>query len=415
MLSKLARGLNGAARSAALRGPGAGAFAQHRQARCFTQIGGNLDATRGEDPTPLDVKFWTGKSAIPFEKFQLDVSKYDLKKILSARSAEGEVRADFALRDTQLLRDHSKQIFEETGAVHLVNGNLQNFKEMKALTNVVMGDTDADYKGGANLRKPIEKNVYDTGAPKEADLQYHHEMAYIKDSPKWLAFGALETTDDPMKGATYISENLGATEMLLDTKFGQKLLEKGCCYIRKLPDLKYFRDNGLDGSIVYNYWQTSTGTEDMEEAAEIMRAKGLEVEWEDSPLFGRYMVTKYYVDTFEYDPFSDRNTLYASVADDYAWFDSWPGVKDLPHWERPLKLTFGDGEVMTRADKQLWVDCYDKNGVPIMWNKGDVAVICNWRTAHGRPKYDLLPGEKRELGVIIGETFERQGEVEGKN
>lgn len=45
--------------------------------------------------------------------------------------------------------------------------------------------------------------------------------------------------------------------------------------------------------------------------------------------------------------------MYASVADDYAWFDSWPGVSDLPHWERPLKLNYGDDSVMTREDKQV--------------------------------------------------------------
>ncbi len=41
---------------------------------------------------------------------------------------------------------------------------------------------------------------------------------------------------------------------------------------------------------------------------------------------------------------------------------------------------------MTREEKQLWVDCYDKNGIPVMWQKGDLAIICNYRTAHGRPK-----------------------------
>merc|ERR1719305_648265 len=192
-----------------------------------------------------------------------------------------------------------------------------------------------------------------------------------------------------MKGATFISENVGATDMLMDSKFGQKLVDKGCCYIRKLPDRKFFMDNSLDTSIVYNYWQTSTGTEDKDEAEAIMRSKGLEVEWQDSPVFGRYMVTKYFVDTFEYDPYNDRNTMYASVADDYAWFDTWPGLKDLPHWERPLKLNFGDGEVMTRSEKQFWDDCYANNGIPIAW-------------------------EKRDLAIILGETYVRQGEVEGK-
>ena len=95
--------------------------------------------------------------------------------------------------------------------------------------------------------------------------------------------------------------------------------------------------------------------------------------------------------------------------------DSWPGVSELPHYERPLKLNFGDDTIMTRDEKQYWVDCYDRNGVPILWEKGDIAVVCNYRWAHGRPTYDLKPGEKRELGVIIGNTFERRGQVEGKH
>lgn len=270
------------------------------------------------------------------------------------------------------------------------------------------------YEGGANQRAPLEANVYDTGAPRQADIHYHHEMAYVGQSCKWVAFGAIAATDDPLKGATFISLNNPATEELMETKLGEKLKDKGVCYVRKLPDKKYFDDNDLDRSIVYNYWQTSFMTDDVEVAQERAAAKGLEVEWQHSPVFGRYMVTKYYVDCFEYDPWTDKNTMYASVADDYAWFDSWPGVKELPHWERPLKLTFGDDEVMTRAEKQQWVDHYDNNGVPILWKKGDLAICCNYRTAHGRPRYSLNKGEKRELGVFLGTTYERQGALPGK-
>ena len=87
------------------------------------------------------------------------------------------------------------------------------------------------------------------------------------------------------------------------------------------------------------------------------------------------MVTKFYVSAFEYDPYSDKNLIYSSIADDYMWFDSWHGVKDLPHWERPLKLNFGDDEVMTREEKQQFVDAFDAHGVPIYWRQGDISVI----------------------------------------
>jgi len=409
MLAKLAESNRAAMSGLARRSIGLPSASRLQQKRGFYK-----PRPQDEDSTPLDLKFWNGTPAIPYEKFQIDMNKYDLKKILSARNADGSVAADKDLRETQVLREHMDQVFTDVGAVHLVNTNMTTGDEFSAVTKILMEYEERDYEGGANLRIPIEKNVYDTGAPKEANILYHHEMAYVDTSCKWVAFGALESPKDAMKGATFISANVGATDMLLDSKFGERLIEKGCCYIRKLPDRKYFLDNNLDASIVYNYWQTSTGTEDMNEAEAIMRSKGLEVEWQDSPIFGRYMVTKYYVDTFEYDPYTDRNTMYASVADDYAWFDTWPGLKDLPHWERPLKLNFGDGEVMTRSEKQFWDDCYANNGIPIAWKKGDLAIICNYRTAHGRPKYSLEDGEKRDLAVILGETYVRQGEVEGK-
>jgi len=409
MLGKLAESNRATMSGLARRSVGLPAAGRLQQKRGFYK-----PRPQDEDATPLDLKFWNGKPAIPYEKFQIDMKKYDLKKILSAMNADGSIAADHDLRETQVLREHMDQVFTDVGAVHLVNTDMTTGEQFTAVTKILMDYEERDYEGGANLRVPIEKNVYDTGAPKEANILYHHEMAYVDTSCKWVAFGALEAPKDAMKGATFISANVGATDMLLDSKFGERLVEKGCCYIRKLPDRKYFLDNNLDASIVYNYWQTSTGTEDMDEAEAIMRSKGLEVEWQDSPVFGRYMVTKYYVDTFEYDPYTDRNTMYASVADDYAWFDTWPGLKDLPHWERPLKLNFGDGEVMTRSEKQFWDDCYSNNGIPIAWKKGDLAIICNYRTAHGRPHYSLDDAEKRDLAVILGETYVRQGEVEGK-
>jgi hypothetical protein len=95
------------------------------------------------------------------------------------------------------------------------------------------------------------------------------------------------------------------------------------------------------------------------------------------------------------------------MADDSAWFDTWPLVQHLPADDRPLKLTFGDLTEMTREEKELFIDIYDRHGIPIPWKVGDVALICNYRFAHGRPGIQLKEGEDRELGVLIGESFRR--------
>lgn len=44
--------------------------------------------------------------------------------------------------------------------------------------------TTRKYEGGANSRSEISPNVYEVGAPLDAYLHYHHEMAYVNTSVK---------------------------------------------------------------------------------------------------------------------------------------------------------------------------------------------------------------------------------------
>lgn len=374
-----------------------------------------------EDDRSIVPRFWTGTTPIPVESYTFDCSQYDMKNIVTTKDNSSEtdhtslheVKINYDHPQATKMIDEMTKMFTDVGAVHCINTGLTSMEEMEKLSKVISGE-GMWYEGGANLRGFLEKNVYDTGAPRQANIHYHSEMAYVHDSTKWIAFLCEHAPKDPLKGATFLSDKRGATDEVMSTPFGEKLKEKGMCYVRKLPDLKYFKDNNLDSSIVYNYWQTSMGTDDMDEAVEVANRKGLEVEWQDSPMFGRYMVTKYYVSAFEYCPYTDKNLLYASLADDYMWFDTWPGVKALPHWERPLKLNFGDDEVMTRDEKQQFIDVYDNHGLPIYWRQGDISVVCNYRFAHGRPQYGLEPEEKRELGVVLGEAYRRQEDLPEK-
>lgn len=120
--------------------------------------------------------------------------------------------------------------------------------------------------------------------------------------------------------------------------------------------------------------------------------RGLEVEWATDPLgHSRYMVTRFYVSAFEYCPHTDSNLLYASLADDARWFDAWPGVMELKNSHRPLKLTYGDDTPFTHEEAQLWTDILDDYGTPVRWERGDLAVVCNYRWAHGRAVFSRAP------------------------
>ena len=358
-------------------------------------------------------KYWTGKSALDPRTFSIDLRSIsrDLKhEITEGHHASDHVHLNKS-HDTYLkLQNKMQDLFTKYGLVYLHgNETMQGYDEMAALVSILFPNSMA-YEGGSNYRGRLDKNVYDTGAPRHANLHYHHEMAYVSESPEYLSFLCLEAPPRPEIGATFVSDNKRATEMLLESSLGQRLKEKGLCYVRKLPDLDFFKDK--DPSTVYNYWQTSFQCETPEEATEKAKQKGLQVEWEDSPIFGRYMVTKFYVSAFEYCPYTQKNLLYASVADDSLWFDSWPGLMSLEQKDRPLQLNFGDDEALSKADKAKFIEVYDNFGIPIFWSKGDIAIVCNYRFAHGRPSYTLEKGEKRELGVILGQTFKRIGPKE---
>ena len=329
-------------------------------------------------------RWWTGTPALAPESFTIDCTDYKMN--------ESDLKTDSALSRRM------KAMFHDVGLVYLVNTGLTKLADMRRFANLVV-ENEMKYTGGANPRDSLEPNVYEVGAPLTAWLHYHHEMAYVGKSTKMLAFLCNKAVDG--KGYTYVSDNLQATDAILATEFGQKLKELGVCYHRNLTDREAFR--GKEEIGVYNHWQKSMLTEDPAEAERVAKSRGLKIEWGPD----RFLKTRFYISAFEYFPQLDRNVLYSSIADNAMWFDAWPRVMHLPNDRRPLKMTFGDDSEMSREECQLFADIYDQFGIPIDWSVGDVAIVCNYRFAHGRPGIHLAEHEERELGVVIGESFDR--------
>jgi hypothetical protein len=309
----------------------------------------------------------------------------------------------------QAVIDQMKSVYAEHGVVHLRNSGLTTLQEMQQYTVAVQGKQPW-YEGGANKRKALQpgSNVYEVGAPGKAWLHYHHEMAYNGHSVKNLGFCCRKAAKG--KGATFVSEQTLVTDALLKTSLGKKLKEKGVTYVRCLTDRDYY--DKVSDSNVYNHWQISFGVETPEEAERMATQCGLTTEWASDPVNPdnqRYLMTYNTISAFEYVPDLDRNILFSSLADHPMWFDQWPGVKELPNAKRPLQMTYGDGTEITDEERQEWIDVYDLGGVKIDWEVGDVVVVDNYRFAHGRPGYELEPGEERELGVTMGPKFQREG------
>ncbi len=337
----------------------------------------------------IEPRWWMGEPAVAADRYVIDAA---------------ELAGDGPLWEHPELIERMRATFRDVGLVHVVNTGLTEHSDMRAVAKIVV-DAEMRYRAGANPRTSLEPNVYEVGAPLPAWLHYHHEMAYVGTSTKMVAF--LCKRQLPGRGATYVSDNVQVTDALLATEFGRKLARLGVCYRRDLTDREAFRDREPIG--VYNHWQQSLGTDDPAEAEARAQASGLRTSWGAD----RRLETRYYASAFEYFPQLDRNLLYSSVADHTMWFDTWPLVDQVDPRERPLWMTFGDDTDFTQDELRQFVDVYDRFGTPIDWRVGDVAVICNFRFAHGRPSIHLGEGEERELGVLLGEPFERVGSLDG--
>lgn len=343
----------------------------------------------------IEPAWWSGVAPLDAGEYTIDCR--DLAMTASDLTAGSE------------LARRMRATFDRVGLVHLVNTGLTDLVDMRGAAKLVV-DHEMEYEGGANPRDRIAPNVYEVGAPLSAWLHYHHEMAYVGRSTRVIGFLArdvlppAEPSDGGVsRGATFVSDSIAATDALLSTELGQKLKHLGVCYHRNLTDRDAFV--GKDEVGVYNHWQKSFGTDDPDIAASRARDQRLAVEWGPD----RLLKTRYYSAAFEYfDPLG-KNVLYSSLADHGMWFDTWPRVQHLDYSERPLHMTFGDDSEFSDTELRQWIDLYDQFGMPINWRQGDVGVICNYRWAHGRPGIDLGAGERRQLGVVLGDQYHRVG------
>lgn len=286
----------------------------------------------------------------------------------------------------QEFKEKVNKVFDRKGVVWVQNTGAESLTELQDYVDLAIGD-QKEYKGGANARSGLEANFLEVGAPAIADLHYHHEMSYVDQSVTRLCFTIVDTLDKG-RGYTYMSDQVGVTDELLETELGQKLKDKGICYHRHLTDATAYE--GQDESSVYNHWQRSFMTDDPYEAQHAAESMGLQVTWgKDWQGKGRYMKTKCYIDAYEYAPMLDRNLIYASIADHHSWFDTWPGIANLHPDDRHLLMTFGDDSEISYQEWCQWVNLNDKYGFPIEYKKGDFVMFCNYRMAHGRPGYDI--------------------------
>ena len=124
------------------------------------------------------------------------------------------------------LRQQMEELFAKEQIVYLTNTGATKMADLRKYIDFLMHEETSDYVGGGNNRHRLEPYFYETGAPREAHLHFHHEMTYTGKSITRIAFASIDTLGDGLRGATYLCECLGMHEDLMKTELGRKLKEK---------------------------------------------------------------------------------------------------------------------------------------------------------------------------------------------
>ena len=236
-------------------------------------------------------------------------------------------------------------------------------------------------------------------------IALHLEMSFLPAPPKRLYFGCLKPSSST--GGETAFADFRKVYQDLDPKLRQKFLEKGIRYERTHKKKgTYFT---YDVSDMLG-WPQLFGTDDKAKVEEMCAMEGTPVEWKDDETF----VSTTHSNAFQLHPetnepvwFNHTQVFHWTTFPAELWYafkrcreprllvqcmmvSAFSFVKyGVMGHKMSLNATFGDGEPISVKEMHQIREAIHKNMVFSRWQKGDVLILDNFSTAHGRqPTYD---------------------------
>lgn len=244
-----------------------------------------------------------------------------------------------------------------------------------------------DYVERAAPRNALAKKVYtSTEYPKEHWIPLHHEMSYSHNWPTVLFFYC--DVEPEVDGYTPFTNEREVIQKL-PKHLKQPFLDKGVMYVRNYGE-------GVDMS-----WQETFQTEDKAEVEAYLRRTSTEFEWlSDSRLRTkmRRQVTATHPQTGDTVWFNHAHMFHIS---------NMPEAtrnalrEEFADHELPRNSFYGDGSPIPDEVATEIREFYKSQAITFPWRKGDVLILDNFLTAHGRTPFE---GQRR-IAVAMAELY----------
>lgn len=217
-------------------------------------------------------------------------------------------------------------------------------------------------------------------APKDVEIYLHHEMAQTPISPSKLFFFCKTAADEG--GATPLcrSDMLFSALQKQMPELAQEFISKGLKYTTHMPA----ENNANSGQ--GRSWKSTLSVDSVAQAEQKLAGLGYSWNWQqDGSLKATTPVLPAVIQMGE-----NRQVFYNQLI---AAYMGWDGVRENPS----KAITFGDDSDIPIEGLELINSLSHEFTFDLEWQDGDVALVDNYLTMHGRRAYS---GERKRQVLV---------------
>lgn len=283
-------------------------------------------------------------------------------------------------------REALRAIVAEHGALLVRGLGLRDATEVGAVFRALAGDLMAEKESFAPRRAYAEGVYASTRWPQNQPMCMHHELSYRLEFPGLMLFACLVAPTDG--GATGVADSPTVLDAL-PPELAQRFEREGWLLTRSYND-------EIGASLAEAF-----GTEDRDAIESYCRANAIAFEWQpDGGLRTRQRrraVVRH--------PITGRRCWFNQIA----FLNEWTLAPEVREFlvdvygadGLPFNTRFGNGDAVGEGVVQAINQAYEANTAREPWQAGDLMLVDNIRTAHGREPFE---GQREVLVAMADAT-----------